>query len=350
MRSVAEKRWRNMLIAAFADKNISDSEKAYLEKIRKKMRISTENAQAIAAEVVKNKTSLFFKGSDDEKIFLLKDMINVSLADGDLGALEKQLIFKISRHIGIDDNRCNDAISACLAKMGLTDESQAKAVTIAADSAIHEKTGIELIKISAATFIFGSGSVGVMDRNAEIGKYCIGKNPVSNKQWKKFEQETGYDKRIDFGERFSSDDLPVIGISYDDAKEFCKWAGLRLPTEREWEYAARGSDGREYPWGNDYPRRTICNYGKNIFDETTPATTPADTFKDGISALGCNDMAGNVGEWCEPDSNSRDIRKPVRGGHWLSAVYALNVYYHAMNERNTRNDRIGFRAAADLAK
>lgn len=166
---------------------------------------------------------------------------------------------------------------------------------------------------------FRMGSDPRADPHAEINEqpqhtvhlsaFWISRTPVTNRQWVAFIRATsyttdaarnGYDHTWYQPRGPSQPPLtmaeanhPVIYISWHDARAFCRWAGVRLPTEAEWEKTARGPDGRLYPWGNDPPDARRCNFNQQVGH-----TTPVDRYPAGASPYGVLDMAGNVWEWC----------------------------------------------------
>lgn len=385
----ARQRWHNMLVAAFADRELDSEEKAYLEEMRKDLGLSTEDANRIVAEFKAKRGGVELAGRREEKVQSLRDIIKVFLADGELDARERKMMVAVANHLQMDEYALKTLINDCRAeiKSGESDapndeaEEAPTSVQVAANTdpigsedlppstykvspalpagapekrelpevigTIHEKTGIELIDIPEGTFYYGDPSVGGAQPEKECRRYRIARYAVTNEQWQRFEQETGYTGREDFGEKFNGARQPVVGVNLEDALAFCSWAGLRLPTEVEWERAARGTDARKFPWGMTYPDDDHANFGRSMFAEDQPRTVDVGSYPAGASPAGCYEMAGNVDEWClNPDQ--KDERGAVtRSGNWLSGVYALNVYYRNFRQPLDRVYTVGFRVAAD---
>jgi formylglycine-generating enzyme required for sulfatase activity len=131
-------------------------------------------------------------------------------------------------------------------------------------------------------------------RKVFLDAFEISAYPVTNRQYKKFVDMTGYNPGA-WLTGYSEDKLdhPATGINYYDALAFCGWSNCRLPTAIEWEKAARGPEGLEYPWGNDW-QADLCNNRENI---EKGSTTPVMSYPQGKSVYGAYDMAGNVWEW-----------------------------------------------------
>ncbi len=187
---------------------------------------------------------------------------------------------------------------------------------------------------------------------------------MTNAQYAEFLRATGYQPEdpANFLRHWRAgqpppglEDHPVVHVDLNDARAYARWAGKRLPTEDEWQYAARGPEGRRYPWG-DTLQAGVCN------DGSSGGTTPVRAYPDGRSACGCYDLCGNVWQWTESErSDGRTRFCLLRGGayyqaqgsNWYADGGVLPASFAAkfllLAPGLDRCATIGFRCAADLA-
>ncbi len=135
---------------------------------------------------------------------------------------------------------------------------------------------------------------------------------------------------------------PVVLVSWNDAQAYCQWAKCRMPTEEEWEKAARGSDGRIYPWGDNVPTNKLCNF--NLKEQGI--TSVGKYSPHGDSPYGCADMSGNVWEWTSSKYDSEHDWYTMRGGSWFVDGISVRVSDRNRVDPIFISGYIGFRCAS----
>ncbi len=219
-----------------------------------------------------------------------------------------------------------------------------------------------------------------------LDAYFIGKFEVTNGEWRKFRDDPGYDDpkywpgkrpvpkdQVPYwtsvpnhgGGTPDSDNYPVLGVNWDSAVAYCNWLSARtgkkyrLPTEAEWEKAARGTDQRKYPWGNTIDH----SYANYVKDASFVTATAAGVSAKGASPYGAQDMAGNVMEWCSdwysrnyyanspsknPQGPTAGAYKVVRGGTFFEEAFELRSYRRTSAWPSFQSHRMtGFRAVRE---
>ena len=216
----------------------------------------------------------------------------------------------------------------------------------------------EMVKIPAGPILYSKEKTQqTIEKDFLIDVY-----PVTNDQFARFIQEGGYDQEKFWSQegwkwkqgegvtqpqywgdsKWNQPDHPVVGVSGYEAEAFAKWAKKWLPTEMEWERAARGTDGRAYPWGDKF-QAEFCNSAESKFGGTTPVTK----YLEGRSPEGCYDMAGNVWEWTVDWFDADKDTYVIRGGSWGVEARNLRSSNRFYRVPTYWSFNIGFRCAQD---
>jgi formylglycine-generating enzyme required for sulfatase activity len=205
----------------------------------------------------------------------------------------------------------------------------------------NPRDGSVLIEIPAGEFVMGSDEYRNSKPrfNLNLPTYWIGKHEITNRQFAAFVRATGYQAEGNWRQLFKPglENHPVASVSWYDARAYCRWAGLRLPTEAEWEKAARGLDGRLFPWGDTWDAQKCNNrdmkrpelMARMASVHNGRGTLPVGSFPEGASPFGLLDAAGNVFEWTtspfDPypyraedgrEANDDPVEVSLRGGGW----------------------------------
>lgn len=235
--------------------------------------------------------------------------------------------------------------------------------------------GNEMLLIPSGTFIMGSDAPGAPANEApptrvSLTRYHVSRQPVTNAQYEKFDPA----HRAKRGAR-AGDDHPVIYVSSLEAIKFCQWLGqrerrrYRLPTEAEWEYAARGPNGRVFPWGEATGQGNLANFAdRNTkfawsdpeIDDGWAETSPVGHYPLGASPFGLEDCAGNVWEWCldyydaykgsdrtNPRGPTHGAQRVYRGGSWKSRFASLKATTRGFNQPTFASSDVGFRIVCE---
>jgi formylglycine-generating enzyme required for sulfatase activity len=235
--------------------------------------------------------------------------------------------------------------------------------------------GAELLLVPSGVFQMGSEAADAAPNErpmtpVTLTRFYLSRHPITNAQYELFDSSHARKRAPGAGDRH-----PVVYVSSTEAAKFCQWLSsrerrrYRLPSEAEWEYAARGADGRKYPWGNQEGRGDLANFAdrNTVFawsdreiDDGFAESSPVGAFPLGASPFGMEDMAGNVWEWCldfleayrgTPKINPRGAvsgaKRVYRGGSWKSRFHSLRATTRGSNAPNYTCNDLGFRVVCE---
>lgn len=237
--------------------------------------------------------------------------------------------------------------------------------------------GVELYLVTSGTFRIGSNAHDAQPNeqpvtNVAISRFYMARFPITNAQYERFDPSHAA-KRAPWAD----DNHPVVYVNAVEAERFCEWLSrmegrrYRLPTEAEWEYAARGLDGRTFPWGEYLDAGHLANFADACstfawremrINDGWAQSSPVGSFPKGASSFGIEELSGNVHEWCldffEP-YKGKDVQNPRsmrnnqkrihRGGSWKSRIASLRACARHFNSQDYSSNDVGFRIVCDCA-
>ena len=256
---------------------------------------------------------------------------------------------------------------------------RAKMLTLLAKTQATREAPVAWVHVPAGEIEMGADGKAATDEGPKhkvyLDAFQINTYEVSNAQYYVFVKATGHrapenccDSRFNLwrGDTMLDGvgDLPTINVSWDDAAAYCKWMGGRLPTEAEWEKAARGTDGRTYPWGNEPVDNYRASYSPDSYASWQGPISLAkiNQYDSGRSPYGAYGMAGNVWEWVQdfyneeyyknsppknPQGPSDGYKHVIRGGSWRDTADVLRSTNRSQLLSETRDVYLGFRCAKE---
>jgi len=412
--------FKKYLVFAITDKTLRPSEEEALLEFGRNQGLSNERMlEVIAAELVSSGTVRVPEVAataapaeaaaapagaalDPKEDFVR--MLRLSGLDSDeMTDDQRDALINMAENLGIDPGEAEDMVDVYLEEIEQNGTSPpTKAVTVAAPPpkpAVVEKPvtvatakvpeeisieylrnfvnqiGQQMIVVPSGVFRMGSEAHDAPPNERPITEvtlshYYISRHPITNAQYEMFDPSHARKRAPGAG-----DDHPVVYVSSTEAAKFCQWLSARekrryrLPTEAEWEYAARGKDGRKYPWGNNEGRPDLANFADcntefawsdRKVNDGFAESSPVGAFPRGASPFGVEDMAGNVWEWCQdymeaprgvPKTNPRGpaggLKRVYRGGSWKSRFHSLRVTTRGSNVPNYACNDLGFRIVCE---
>jgi len=217
-----------------------------------------------------------------------------------------------------------------------------RAATVAQANALRLHTPPGMVPVPGGDCWIGTDDADADDdvkpkRLVYVPSFYIDAYEVTNEEFRRFDAKHTFASGLE--------KLPATNITYDQAAAYARWAGKRLPTETEWEKAARGTDGRRYPWGNTWDAHKVAQrsrHGKETIPAPLPAsagkvcfigparTQPVGSVPSGISPYSCLDMAGNAWEWVQGNYNGNPDQRILRGGAVGYNERAFRTYHRAI--------------------
>lgn len=226
------------------------------------------------------------------------------------------------------------------------------------------KDGAPAVLIPAGKFVMGDDENSPR-REIFLDAFYMDRYEITVARYGNFLKATG---KVNEPDDFPESDLkkfgdfPVVGVNWHGANNYCRWAGKRLPTEAEWEKAARGEDGRKYPWGSDEPTSAHARFGVSSRKPVYPdGVSRVGTHPKGMGPFGMYDLAGNAWEWVAdwystsfPRDKSQNPKGPdsgtakvIRGGGWMDPADRITATKRMYLNPNESLEDIGFRCARD---